>query len=366
MSNAWFRVHNDVLDDPKLMFLPRADVGHFFLLLALKNSGALDQNIPAERMDEYVALRLRIPPRRAVALKARLMDACLVDEEWQPLAWKKRQYLNHDDGLTPEDVRRKKDRERKAEKRKKPGDDDVSATCPQDVRRTSADVHASDTDTDTDTDTEKATATSIPSSDNSMNPELLQDSDCLRSNCAKNAQSAQPKTDSAEIDLPEKNQTKLKPKAKPKPVQKPEPTRAVNPIFLKPEDVTHQAWCDFLTLRKAKKAPVSETAITKIRKQAELAGVPMQTAIETCCAHGWQGFNAEWYANLNRSNAKRRNDPEDIYEHNRKVGEAWQAEQQRNQAPLITGHSVIYDPLADAARRRAQAPLALTNGFHHA
>jgi len=204
--------------------------------------------------------------------------------------------------------------------------------------------------------TATAKATNIPSSDNLQIPELLQDSDCLRTNCAKNAQSALTKTDSEKIALPEKTE--------PKP--KPESTRAPNPLSLKPDDVNERAWCDFITLRRAKKAPISETAMKRFRVQVEKAGISMQTAIEICCAQGWQGFNAEWYANLNRSNAKRSNDPEDIYEHNRKVGEAWLAEQQRKPAPLITGHPVIYDPLADAARRRAQAPLALTNGIHHA
>lgn len=56
------------------------------------------------------------------------------------------------------------------------------------------------------------------------------------------------------------------------------------------ESVAH----DFLTLRKAKKAAATETALSGIAREAEKAGIPMQTALETCCKRGWQGFDAAW------------------------------------------------------------------------
>ena len=58
--------------------------------------------------------------------------------------------------------------------------------------------------------------------------------------------------------------------------------------------VTESVALDYLTLRRKKRAPVTESAIDRIESQATEAGVSLQEAIETCCANGWAGFNAEW------------------------------------------------------------------------
>ena len=63
-----------------------------------------------------------------------------------------------------------------------------------------------------------------------------------------------------------------------------------------PDGVSLQTWEDFKALRKAKRAPINETALNGIRREAEKAGISLQTALETCCERGWQGFKAEWYA----------------------------------------------------------------------
>jgi hypothetical protein len=51
---------------------------------------------------------------------------------------------------------------------------------------------------------------------------------------------------------------------------------------------------DFLAIRKAKKAPLTETALAGIEKEAGKAGYTLQKALETCCSRGWQGFEAKW------------------------------------------------------------------------
>ena len=61
-----------------------------------------------------------------------------------------------------------------------------------------------------------------------------------------------------------------------------------------PPDVSESTWSDFLALRKAKNAPISETALSGIRREAEKAGWSMQNALAECCERGWQGFKAEW------------------------------------------------------------------------
>lgn len=65
----------------------------------------------------------------------------------------------------------------------------------------------------------------------------------------------------------------------------------------KPDEVDEQVWTDFLSLRKAKHAPLTETALNGIRREAEKASVTLSVALQTCCERGWQGFKADWYAN---------------------------------------------------------------------
>jgi len=61
-----------------------------------------------------------------------------------------------------------------------------------------------------------------------------------------------------------------------------------------PDGVSDSVWQDFVKLRKAKKAAITETAIKGIEREARKAGVSLQAAIETCCERGWAGFKAEW------------------------------------------------------------------------
>lgn len=69
---------------------------------------------------------------------------------------------------------------------------------------------------------------------------------------------------------------------------------AATPKISKPVDVDEQVWSDFLTIRKAKGAPLTATALAGIEREVNKAGMTLQAALETCCARGWQGFKAEW------------------------------------------------------------------------
>jgi uncharacterized protein YdaU (DUF1376 family) len=61
-----------------------------------------------------------------------------------------------------------------------------------------------------------------------------------------------------------------------------------------PEGVSDQVWGSFLTLRRAKKAPVTEAAMAGIVREADKAGIGLEQALEHCCARGWTGFKADW------------------------------------------------------------------------
>lgn len=61
-----------------------------------------------------------------------------------------------------------------------------------------------------------------------------------------------------------------------------------------PDGVDATVWQDFLKLRKAKRAPMTDTALDGIRREAEKAGIGLGDALAMCCKRGWQGFEAEW------------------------------------------------------------------------
>ena len=61
-----------------------------------------------------------------------------------------------------------------------------------------------------------------------------------------------------------------------------------------PSDVSPQVWGDWQSLRKAKRAAVTATAIAGIRKEAESIGMSLEDALSMCCERGWTGFKAEW------------------------------------------------------------------------
>jgi hypothetical protein len=67
-----------------------------------------------------------------------------------------------------------------------------------------------------------------------------------------------------------------------------------NVIDTAPSGVSDSVWQDFKKLRKAKKAAITETAITGIQREASKAGVTLEQALKTCCERGWTGFNADW------------------------------------------------------------------------
>ena len=63
-----------------------------------------------------------------------------------------------------------------------------------------------------------------------------------------------------------------------------------------PEGVSDSVWQEFKTLRKAKKAPITQRAIDAITNEAKKAGWTLEKALEECVVRGWQAFKADWVA----------------------------------------------------------------------
>ena len=63
---------------------------------------------------------------------------------------------------------------------------------------------------------------------------------------------------------------------------------------IRPSDVNILIWQDFVKHRKAKKSPITETALNMIRTEANKANWKLQDALTEICSRGWTGFKADW------------------------------------------------------------------------
>lgn len=61
-----------------------------------------------------------------------------------------------------------------------------------------------------------------------------------------------------------------------------------------PDGVLENVWRDWLQLRKAKKAPVTETVLSSAVDEAKKAGISLNAFLTIWCARGSQGLQAEW------------------------------------------------------------------------
>ncbi len=62
----------------------------------------------------------------------------------------------------------------------------------------------------------------------------------------------------------------------------------------RPPDVAEQVWTDWLHLRKAKRAPVTQTTLDGAVTEAGKAGMTLEAFLRVWCRRGSQGLEAEW------------------------------------------------------------------------
>jgi len=66
------------------------------------------------------------------------------------------------------------------------------------------------------------------------------------------------------------------------------------PDIAKPDDVEPQTWADFLKLRKAKRAPVTQTVVDEAKRECVKAGMTLEGFLRVWCRRGSQGLEAAW------------------------------------------------------------------------
>jgi hypothetical protein len=145
MSNPWFRLYSEAVDDEKLRLLAFEDRWHFIALLCCKNNGILDtSDTDAGLMRRKVAVKLGLDLRELGEVARRLAAVGLINEEsLQPIKWNDRQFKSD---TSAERTRAYRDRMKRH----------------RDVTVTAQETHT-ETDTESDSETEVKTHTIEPS-----------------------------------------------------------------------------------------------------------------------------------------------------------------------------------------------------------
>jgi uncharacterized protein YdaU (DUF1376 family) len=103
-----------------------------------------------------------------------------------------------------------------------------------------------------------------------------------------------------------------------------EPRKRV--IVEKPDSVSQQVWDDWLTIRKSKKAALTQTAWELMLKEVDKAGWTIEAAIDECCLRTWASFKASW-VNKPSDLGSTMNKQEALEARNKAIGDAWLREQ---------------------------------------
>jgi hypothetical protein len=96
----WFRMYAEFLTDPVVRMLAFEDQRHFVAALCMKASGSLDKEYPSpairrRALASLIGLSCETYDGKPVPFdeaNRRLRELGLVDENWQPLNWDKRQF----------------------------------------------------------------------------------------------------------------------------------------------------------------------------------------------------------------------------------------------------------------------------------
>lgn len=73
-----------------------------------------------------------------------------------------------------------------------------------------------------------------------------------------------------------------------------EDARARASTVKRPEEVEPETWRDYLAVRRSLKAPMTETALAGLRREAAKARMSLQQAVVLCVERNWRSLRADW------------------------------------------------------------------------
>lgn len=95
----WFRLYTEFCIDPQVQMLSFEDQRHFVMAMCMKRRGILDKPYTSRDLRaRVIANTLGLDPVAAAEANRRLVDVGLVDSDWQPVAWDRRQFRSDSSG----------------------------------------------------------------------------------------------------------------------------------------------------------------------------------------------------------------------------------------------------------------------------
>lgn len=85
--------------------------------------------------------------------------------------------------------------------------------------------------------------------------------------------------------------------------------RSPETSFSKPDGVEQKHWDGWMAVRKTKRAPMTESVMDYMIREAALAGISIPDAVRECAGRNWQNFKADWYLPKNYGQKPTQNQP---------------------------------------------------------
>lgn len=106
----WLKLYTEILDDPKIRLLAFEDRWHYVALLCCKAEGLQDERDGI--WERLLRVKLGLAEVEFDSLKKRLIEVCLIDSNWNPTGWDKRQGAKDEKGAERQRKYREKQKKR--------------------------------------------------------------------------------------------------------------------------------------------------------------------------------------------------------------------------------------------------------------
>lgn len=104
----WLKLYTEIVNDPKIQLLAPSDRWHYIVLLCAKADGLFDYE--PQFKAQLLEVQLRLTSEEMTALYDRLRGALLINEDWSPAGWDKRQVVNDPTGKLRKRAQRERDK----------------------------------------------------------------------------------------------------------------------------------------------------------------------------------------------------------------------------------------------------------------
>lgn len=273
---AWLRLYVESLDDPKIQKLSSKNFK--FLINSWCLSAKFDGVIPS--ISDF-AFGLRLKEKRATEIMNLFLAAELFDRKnngFTPHNWDGRQYesdsstvrvkrfrerFKEDSGNASDQIRYRPDTDQNNKKENEQRKNDCGSGCPDDIPFT-----APYKESQTKLDQERKEPIGKKQKNGRGSSRFPEDSVALTA-----------------ISNPK--------------------TLVRRALLEKPEGVSEQTWRDFELQRRAKRAPITKTALDGYQREADKAGLSLEEALQTSLRRGWQGFEAAWLKDSRKNNGSK-------------------------------------------------------------